>query len=60
MRRETEQLNAWNHVHYGTGDVPAESLWVRIKRQTNMVDIVVGVCYRPPKQEEEVDEVFFR
>jgi len=29
----------------GIDDEPGESLWVRISRQTNMGDIVVGVCY---------------
>ena len=42
------------------GDEPTESLWVRIKEQNNIGDIVVGVCYRPPDQEEQVDEAFYR
>ena len=25
-----------------------------------MGDTVVGICYRPPDQEEEVDEAFYR
>lgn len=29
-------------------------LWIRIRRQ------VMGVCYRLPNQEEEIDEAFFR
>ena len=37
-----------------------QSLWVKIKGQPNMGDTVVGVCYRPPDQEEEVDKVFCR
>ncbi|KAK4829693.1 hypothetical protein QYF61_006068 [Mycteria americana] len=36
-------------------DEPIESLWVRIKRQTNLGNVVVGVCYRTPYQ-EEVDD----
>ena len=28
------------------------SLWVRIKERTGKRDIIVGVCYRPPDQEE--------
>ena len=31
----------------GMGDERAESMWVRIRGQTNMGD-VVGVCYRLP------------
>jgi len=37
-----------------------ESLWVRIKGQAHKGDITVGVYYRPPDQEEEVDEAFYR
>jgi len=37
-----------------------ESLWVRIKGQAHMGDVIVGVNYRPPDQDEEVDEAFYR
>jgi len=37
-----------------------ESLWIRIKGQAHKGDITVGVYYRPPDQEEEVDEAFYR
>ncbi|GAB0205201.1 hypothetical protein GRJ2_002985700 [Grus japonensis] len=37
-----------------------EILWVRIKGQATMGDTVVGVYYRPPDQEEDVDEAFCR
>ena len=33
---------------------------MRIKRQAGMGDVVVGVYYRPPDQEEEVDEAFHK
>ena len=39
------------------GDDRVESLWVRIKAKT---DIIVGVCYRPPNQDEEVDKTLYR
>ena len=42
-----------------TYDEPVESLWVRISRQTNVYDIVVGICCRLPDQAEEVDEAAF-
>ncbi len=29
-----------------------ESLWVRIKRMAGTGDITVGICYRPPDQED--------
>jgi len=44
----------------GVGEDGVESLWVRIKGQPHMGDIIVGVYYRPPHQEEEVDEAFYR
>lgn len=39
----------------GTDDEPADSLWVGIRRQPMVGEIVVGLCYRPPDQEEEDD-----
>lgn len=42
----------------GMGDKPAESLWVRVSRQTNMGNVVVGGCYIPSDW-KEVDEAFF-
>ncbi|KAK4830538.1 hypothetical protein QYF61_011676 [Mycteria americana] len=37
-----------------------ECLWVRIRGKANKADIVVGVCYRPPNQDEETDELFYK
>ena len=34
-----------------------ESLWVKIRGGTNKGQLVVGVYYRPPDQEEPVDEI---
>ena len=39
---------------------PVESLWARIKERTDKSDIIVGVSYRPPDQEEQVDEALYR
>lgn len=38
------------------GKEPAESLWVKISRQTNMVSVAASIHYRPPEQEEVVAE----
>ena len=35
-----------------------ESLWVKIKDLSSKGHLVVGVCYRPPDQEEAVNETF--
>ena len=42
------------------GDNRAECLWVRIRGRANKADIMVGCCYRPPNQDEEVDEIFYK
>jgi len=44
----------------GADEEQLDSLWVRIKGQPHMGDIIVGVYYRPPDQEEEVDEAFYK
>ncbi|KAM9591177.1 uncharacterized protein ACIBXB_006074 isoform 2-T3 [Morphnus guianensis] len=39
---------------------PNESLWVRIKGRAGTGDIIVGVCYRSPDQEDRADEALYR
>jgi len=39
-------------------DDKVECLWVKMRGKANKADILLGVCYRPPNQDEEVDEVF--
>ncbi|RMC21758.1 hypothetical protein DUI87_02627 [Hirundo rustica rustica] len=43
-----------------TNDDEVESLWVKIKGKANKADILLGVCYRPPNQDEEVDNLFYK
>jgi len=43
----------------GVDEERANSLWVRIKGQAHKRDSAVGLYYRPPDQEEEVDEAFY-
>ncbi|MBW6965411.1 hypothetical protein KXS24_24935, partial [Salmonella enterica subsp. enterica serovar Weltevreden] len=33
--------------------------WVKIRGRTDKADILVGICYRPPNQDEEADELFY-
>ena len=47
---------AWSSV----GNDTVESLWVRIKGQANKRDVFVGVYCRPPSQENNADELFFK
>ena len=56
MRKQLECIE----LCLGVDEEQVESLWVRIKGQAHMGDIVVGVYYRPPDQEEEVNETFYR
>jgi len=44
----------------GAAEEGVKSLWVRTKGQAHMSDVIVGLYYRPPDQEEEVDEAFHR
>ena len=42
------------------GDDRVESLWVRIIVKATKTNIIAGVCYRPPNQDEEVDKTLYR
>ena len=42
------------------GDDRVVSIWIRIKAKANKTDVIVGVCYRPPTQDEEVDERLYK
>jgi len=39
-------------LHLGMDEEPTESLCDRIKDRAGTGDIIVGVCYRPPSQED--------
>lgn len=41
------------------GNGTVESLWVRIKGQTNNMDITMGIFYRSPSQDNDFDKQFF-
>ncbi|RMC06735.1 hypothetical protein DUI87_16181 [Hirundo rustica rustica] len=43
-----------------TNDDEVECLWVRIKGKANKANILLGACYCPPNQEEEVDNLFYK
>ncbi|KAJ7409996.1 hypothetical protein WISP_111312 [Willisornis vidua] len=36
-----------------------QSLWIRMKGQTNNVDIIMRVSYRPPSQDHGTKQLFF-
>jgi len=37
-----------------------EGLWVKMRGKANKADILLEVCHRPPNQDEEADEVFYK
>ena len=47
----TDQLECME-LCLGMEEEPTEGLWVRIKGRAGTDDIIVGVCYRAPDQEE--------
>lgn len=44
----------------GMDDGPTEILWVRFEEQIAVGDTAGDVCRRPPDQEEQLDEAFYR
>ncbi|KAK4821107.1 hypothetical protein QYF61_013445 [Mycteria americana] len=48
-----------DNLELDDGDNRVECLWVRIRGKANKADIVVGVCYRPPNQDDEAHELFY-
>ena len=47
-------------VEFEGGNGKVESLQVMIKGRANKADMLVGVCYRLPNQDEESDEAFYK
>jgi len=47
-------------IELGNFDNKVECLWVKMRGKANKADLLLGVCYRPPNQDEEVDEVFYK
>ncbi|TRZ10901.1 hypothetical protein HGM15179_016203 [Zosterops borbonicus] len=59
MEEIGELINKWLKG-IETNEDGVECLWVRIKGRANKADIILGVCYCPPNQEEEVDNLFYK
>ncbi|KAJ7422683.1 mitochondrial fission process protein 1 [Willisornis vidua] len=41
------------------GNGTVESLWVSIKGQTNDMDVIVRVCYRPQGPDDDANKLYF-
>lgn len=46
-------------IEIGDEDDKVECIWVRITGNVSRADVMVGVCWRPPSQ-EQADEVFHK
>ncbi|KAK4824553.1 hypothetical protein QYF61_016157 [Mycteria americana] len=42
------------------GDERVECLWVRIRAKANKADTMVGFCYRPPNEDDGMDEIVYK
>lgn len=47
-------------LYLGMDEEPNKNLWVRIKGRGGTGGIIVGVCYRPPNQEDQTDKALYR
>ncbi|KAK4808573.1 hypothetical protein QYF61_009876 [Mycteria americana] len=47
-------------VELGDYDDKVKCLWVRVRGKAKKADTLLGVCYRPPNQDEEADEAFYK
>ncbi|CAM2112663.1 unnamed protein product [Caretta caretta] len=48
-----------SELKYEIAEKP-ECLWIKFRSVSNKGDVMVGICYRPPDQGDEVDKAFFR
>ncbi|GAB0203746.1 hypothetical protein GRJ2_002840200 [Grus japonensis] len=52
--------DCFNCIELSDCDDKVECLWVRMRGKANKADILLGVCYRPPNQDEEAGEAFYK
>ncbi|RMC09988.1 hypothetical protein DUI87_12778 [Hirundo rustica rustica] len=60
MATALHKKKAFDAIGIETNEDGVECLWVRIKGKANKADILLGVCYRPSNQEEEVGNLFYK
>ncbi|KAF4798215.1 hypothetical protein TURU_068295 [Turdus rufiventris] len=51
---------AFDAIGIEMNDDVVECLWIRINGKADKADILLGVCYCPPNQGEEVDNLFHK
>ena len=52
--------DCFDYIEFDDSEDKIECLWVKTVGKANKADILLGVCYRPPNQDEEVGEVFYK
>lgn len=57
-QEELEAIVQQEQLELDYGDDTAEWFWVRMRGKDSKAGVMVGVCYRPPQQDEEADEIF--
>ncbi|KAK4824001.1 hypothetical protein QYF61_009126 [Mycteria americana] len=50
----------FDRLELNDGDDRVECLWLRTRGKANKADIMVGVCYRSPNQDEGADRIFYK
>lgn len=50
----------FDYLEFNDGNNRVECLWVRIRGKAKRADIMVGVCCRPPNQDEEAQKIFYK
>jgi len=58
--RRGKRGDCFNCTELDDCDDKVECLWVKMRGKANKADILLGVYYRPPNQDEEADEVFYK
>lgn len=53
-------MEGLEHIELTGGTGTPESLWVRIKGQTDNAEVITGVCCRPLRQDDNADKLFFK
>ena len=60
FRKSSYDKGTSDYLELDDGDDRVKHLWVRIRGKASKADIMVGVCYRPPNQDEKADEVVYK
>lgn len=60
LRRGSGMVLCIRECFDAVGNDKVKSIWIRIRGMANKADILMGVSCRPPNQDEETDEAFWK